>query len=262
MSISEGSDFFNVSLKAMNADSLLDFELAQTALVSDIWERLLRAGHCRICKLLRDACLLESSACFEGLFVRGMTNDVTEDLIADGHDVREAMKAETLRGLQTRRKEGKLKLVGYSTLELKETGFPFNSLNRLAPLRDVLQLGYTIKEAKHDRLTSRQLHDAGCTLAELTEAGFALLDFARGGFTLSQLLKAGVKFDATELKHAGYGVGQVKEFLPFDAMIRGGYSLKEMRNAGYTALTLKVLGGYCTEDLVAVGFTQKELLSC
>mmetsp|Transcript_43979 Transcript_43979/g.79054 ORF Transcript_43979/g.79054 Transcript_43979/m.79054 type:complete len:269 (+) Transcript_43979:63-869(+) len=268
--MSSCGDFFNVTVNAMSGDTLLDVELAPTAFVSDILERLCQAGHYKVCMLLLDACQLEPVACLENCnFSRWGANNLTavfrtaEGLIADGYCAKDLIKRADISSRLKKRREGdRLKVEGYSALELKATGFSMNDLKLCSPLKDLLELGYTIKEARDARYNVRQLHDAGVTLAELSEAGFTLKEFERGGFTLCELRKVYGTLDLDELKRAGYRVSQVKEFFAFNAMIKAGYSLQEMRQAGYTALTLKLLGGYNVEELSAAGFARQELLHC
>lgn len=272
--MSSCGDSIYIAVKAVSGDTLLEVELAPTALVSDILERLRQVGHHRICMLLLDARQLEPSACLETFnFSRLHANNLTvvfrtaKDLMADGYRAKDLITGTVIDfRLRKMREGGNLKLEGYSALELKQTDFSMNELKGCSTLEALLEAGYTINEARDAGYNVRKLHDAGCTLADLREAGFTLKDFSEfrcdEGFTLRKLQMIYGTFDLEELKRAGYGVGQVKELFPFNAMIKAGFSLQEMRAAGYTALTLKVLGGYCVEELKAAGFNSQEILSC
>jgi len=196
------------------------------------------------------------------------------------------------------RASNKLKSCGYTVRELRATGYTASELRtcleamRNVPKREAqimdMQLhptcpacllrdgGYSFAEMHEAGYSTRTLKDLGFSLAifieaniaisDMMEAGFTALDFLQNGWTLSDLQKlafrAGqLKCTRTipkQLKEAGYTVEQLKMAGYSLVQMKEGFSLPELKQAGYTAWVL-AKSGFGVKELEEAGFTSTEL---
>lgn len=141
--------------------------------------------------------------------------------------------------------------------------------------------GYTIDELKSVGFDVEELiGDADFSLAEIKEAGFTAMDCKAAGFALKEIRKIG--YSIHEISQCGYSQREVEyaasvtpmkrqTTLRTNALVKlrragqnagmsrlAGYSLEELKSAGYTVSELVTDGGYNISELKSVKFTAAE----
>lgn len=151
----------------------------------------------------------------------------------------------------------------FTALELKNAGFSISELGKakFSPwvlLRSGYELtdlkeGFTAEELREEEFSVEKLKEAGFTAKELKKADFTAKELMRVGFSIKELRE--VKFGARELQKAVYELARLhldkQDQYPVDrhmeasylyslmVLINGGFTLEELRDAGFGDIWLK-----------------------
>ena len=162
-----------------------------------------------------------------------------------------------------------LKSASFDIVQLKEGGLSAGRL-RLC--------GYTACDERGVGFTAQQMKDADFSDGELKGAGFSEPEIARAGglpdgVTLSDVQRAAGDVNGlARLRAQGVTAAAIRRINGSspDQLIAAGFTAKELKNAGYSAADLKNAGlnvaalreaGFTPRDLLNAGFTKKDLAS-
>lgn len=248
---------YTVTVVSLNADILCSISLGSKSTVLEILDELVQRGEHRICTLIYATDMLKPAATMETSGVLECDAQVTamfwtaEGLKSMGLDVNQLMGpksasegAKALRALQNLKVEG-----AYTAQELRASGFT---------VRDMQDAGYGLAMLKFGGFSVRECINAGYTTKTLVDAGFPLAGFKDAGCTAKELFDAGFTVDYFRI--AGYDLRDLRGLVSCSAgqVKSGGYSLVQVKAAGYTAGELKV-AGYPLAQVKAAGYTLVEL---
>eukprot|EP00929_Paragymnodinium_shiwhaense_P001796 TRINITY_DN102001_c0_g1_i1.p1 TRINITY_DN102001_c0_g1~~TRINITY_DN102001_c0_g1_i1.p1 ORF type:complete len:534 (+),score=81.38 TRINITY_DN102001_c0_g1_i1:244-1845(+) len=192
------------------------------------------------------------------------------------HDLRSAgFTAKTLKLELENVSASQLKSADYSYLELRQAGYTAAdcrlALNSAA--RELLEAGYSSEclvlagytwpelaeasisasDLRREGLSARTMKSTlNLSAAALKAAGYSYEDLHDAGYTAAQTLESG-NCTLWTLRTAGFTVEEVlADIRCFPAaLLRAGYSCRQLRGAGYTAVALRE-AGYSVDDVVDV----------
>ena len=195
-----------------------------------------------------------------------------EDLVVGGYDIKTlrdiGATAGELRSAGINAKA--LSDVGYSAKELLVAGFSAEELIAcgygVAALREagftaiqLRALGFTAKELKDYGYGAAALKEAGCLVKELKELEFSDEELEEAGFS-RRAVEAVNGRSVRELKEVGlYEVAELREYGYLVADLRGIYTVKDIKDQGFSLDELRE-GGMPEHAVLAVdGRSTKEL---
>jgi len=170
--------------------------------------------------------------------------------------------------------------VGYSAKELLVGGFTAKDLIAcgfgVGALReagfDAIQLralGFSAKELKAYGYGAKALKDAGSVVKELKELGFPDVELEEAGFTKRAveavdgrsvaMLKMYGKYEVAELKEYGFVVADLRGIYSVKNLKNQGFSLDEIRMGGVPHHAVQAVDGRSTAKLRRAGYTAKVL---
>lgn len=170
--------------------------------------------------------------------------------------------------------------VGYSAKELLIAGFSAEELIAcgfgVAALReagfDAIQLrrlGFSAAELKAYGYSAGQLKEAGCLVKELKELGFSAEELEEAGFSRRAVeavdgrsvrdLKEFGAYEVSELREYGYVVADLRGIYTVKDMKDQGYSLDELLEGGIPDHAVLAVDGRSTRELRKAGYLAKIL---
>lgn len=147
---------------------------------------------------------------------------------------------------------GVLRAAGYALDELKAVGFEVEELTGDANflLAEIKDAGFPAVDCKAAGFTIKELRKIGYTVHELSQCGYSRRELEFAASVTPAKRQTTLRTTAVQkLRRAGQNAGMTR---------LSGYSLLEMKTAGYTVLELVTDGGYSIAELKATGFTAGE----
>jgi hypothetical protein len=132
-----------------------------------------------------------------------------------------------------------LKAVGGALAELRAAGFS---------LRELRLAGFSLQELRDLRRAGSK-DDPAFTLHDFKNEGYMCKDLRKVGYTLSDLKNG---FTAADLKTVAKAKAKSETEMK-------GFTLQELKLAGYSAFELRSQGGYSQRDLLSVGFSKGDM---